>query len=87
MDIITLSSDEESSEAGSTLPPKKNWVPPNKRYPKGFRFFLPSLSDEAEKSEQSSEKGTIQFSVYKCFSHKNVKTWLHNKPSWTIVTI
>ena len=75
MDIITLSSDEESSEAGSTLPPKKkNWVPPNKRYPKGFRFFLPSLADNEPEKEESSEKGTIQFSVYKCFSHKNVKT-------------
>ena len=74
MDIITLSSDEESSEGGSTLPPKKNWVPPNKRYPKGFRFFLPSMYDNEPEKEESSEKGTIQFSVYKCFSHKNVKT-------------
>ena len=61
MEIITLSSDEE---AGSTSPPKKKWVPPNKRYPKGFRFFLPSLDDEGEKSEKSCNKGTIQFSVY-----------------------
>ena len=74
MDIITLSSDEESSEAGSTLPPKKNWVPPNKRYPKGFRFFLPSMDDNQPEKEESSEKGTIQYSVYKYFSHKNVKT-------------
>ena len=70
MEIITLSSDED---AGTPSPPKKNWVPPNKRHPKGFRFFLPSLYDEPEKSEKSV-KGTIQFSVYKCFSHKNVKT-------------
>ena len=58
---------------GLLHPPKKNWVLPNKRHPKGFRCFLPSLCDEPEKSEKS-DKGTIQFSVYKCFSHKNVKT-------------
>ena len=39
----------------------------------------PSLYDELEKSEKS-DKGTIQFSLYKCYSHKNVETLCHNKP-------
>ena len=61
MEIITLSSDDEQV---TTSPPKKNhsWVSPNKRYPKGFRFFLPPLHDEGDKSEKISDKGTLKFS-------------------------
>ena len=68
MEIITLSSDEEPEPKTSSSHLKKNWVPPNRRYPKGFRFFLPSF-DEGEKSEETTDKGTIQF----CLSQNKCK--------------
>ena len=58
---------------GLLHPPKRTGCLLIRGTQKASDFFLPSLYDEPEKSEKS-DKGTIQFSVYKCFCHKNVKT-------------
>ena len=40
---ITISDSESDMESTQPAAPKR--IPPNKRYPRGFRFYLPPIDD------------------------------------------
>jgi len=58
-EVIVLSSDEEAPSTPpkkdvAPKPIKREWLPPNKRYGRGFRFELPPIVPES-----GSDTGTI----------------------------
>ena len=56
MTITISDSESDMDNASESAPPAPK--PPNKRYPRGFRFFLPNMDD-------SSEAGTGKHKKFK----------------------
>ena len=56
--MVSSDSDEEV-----TTPKKRKFVPPNKRYPKGFRFHLPPLDPVEVDLTSDNETGKKTIAV------------------------